>query len=61
MNKLAEALAEAIVETPRNSNASRPATTPAGIEEKAGILPNRVNLTTTNNSDDDPGAWDDIT
>ena len=59
MNKLAEALAEAIVEAPRNSNACR---TPAGIEEeKAGILPNRVNLTITNNSDDDPEAWDDIT
>jgi len=55
-------LAEAIVETPRNSNASRPATTPAGIEEeKAGILLNRVNLTITKNSDDDPRAWDDIT
>ena len=57
MNKLVEA----IVETPRYSNASRPATAPPGIEEeKPGILSNRVTLTITNNSDDDPGAWNDI-
>jgi len=58
MNKLVEA----IVETPRYSNASRPATTPPGSEEeKAATLSNRVNLAITNNSDDDPAAWDDIT
>jgi len=58
MNKLVEA----IVETPRCSNASRPATTPPVIEEEqASVLSNRVNLTITNNSDDDPGAWDEIT
>jgi hypothetical protein len=55
-------IVEAIVETPRYPNASRRATAlPRIEEEKPGILSNRVNLTITNNSNNDPGAWDDIT